>query len=150
MRHVLVIRSARADLLRRCLAWMPADARVTTLGARVPGLDVSEWVDAPAGPLSWRALNDDARVALRSRRWDELVILHNLGDDDYGDIVALARRIAPLAPLRVYYADAVEHRHHSALALGAHRAAHSALASVLLGLLMVVTLPLVAARTWRS
>lgn len=148
--EVLVIRSAREHVLRGCLERIAAGARVTVLGQRARVRTAVDWVDAPPGPLAWRRLDREARAALRSRRWSEVVVLHNLGDEGYADVLALALRAAPLAPLRVYYADGVECRHHSALTLAATRGAWTCMASAVLGLLMLAAVPFATVRSLRS
>lgn len=150
MRDVLVIRSARADVLRGCLERMPEDARITLLGTPVPGNGAVRCVAAPAGPLSWQRLDGAARAALRATRWSEIVMLHNLGDEDYAEIIALARRTGPLTPFRIYYADGVERRYRTVLALAVRRAMRSLAATAVLGVVMLIALPVAAARTRRS
>jgi len=74
-------------------------------------------IETPQGPLCWSRLSPYARVALRNTRWSEIVLLHNLGDESYDDVLRMALRAGAFRPLRVFYADGVEHRYGTVLAL---------------------------------
>jgi hypothetical protein len=141
MMHVLVIRSARSDVYRQCMSGISPDAAVTVLGTRlnddvlaVGRLRIPTRIDTTPGPQSWNRLSPYARAALRNTRWSEIVILHNLGDESYDDVIGIASRAGAWRPLRVFYADGVEHRYGMVLSLVARRWALSLIASTILAL----------------
>jgi hypothetical protein len=128
---ILVIRSAREPVLRSYLAHAPLGGRVTVLGQGEPP-ERCEAALAPHGPMRWQRLDPDVRRALRARYWSEIVVLHNLGDDSYAHIYAIALRIRPTAAFRIVYADGTESRYRSVLSFFAMRSVTAAAASVAL------------------
>ena len=137
--NVLVIRSARDAVFRQYLA-TAAPATITALaqpGCMPEGVHL---VPAPAGPMQWCTLSESAQASLTATDWGEVVILHNLGDDSYDDVIAIALRAAPFAPLRIHYADGVQHRYRSTLAFYASRKLTAAAGILVAGLLMLVAM----------
>jgi hypothetical protein len=128
---ILVVRSAREPVLRSYLAHAPLGARVTVLGQGQPP-ERCDAAPAPQGPMRWHRLDPDVRRSLRARYWSEIVVLHNLGDDSYAHIYAMALRIRPTAAFRVVYADGTESRYRSVLSFVAVRTVTAAAASVAL------------------
>lgn len=150
MRPVLVIQSARPKVLEDYLARRGTAAGITVLG-RSPVADGEvERLEVPPGRMHWRRLGADVQEALRRQRWSAIVVLHNLGDDSYRDVLAIALRAQATAPITIYYADGVEHLHRSALTLVGARTAWSGLASLALGLLIGAALPVAALRAIRA
>jgi hypothetical protein len=143
MTHVLVIRSARPDVYRHFVE-RAGDTSLTVLGARIKDdlaaaghCRIPTRIDAPSGPLSWDRLSPYARVALRNTRWSEIVLLHNLGDESYDPVLRIALRAGALRPLRVFYADGVEHRYPTVLLLALRRLVLSLIASAIVSTLAI-------------
>jgi hypothetical protein len=128
---ILVVRSAREPVLRSYLARAPLGARITVLGQGEPPERCAA-APAPPGPMRWARLQPEVRRALRARYWSEIVVLHNLGDDSYAYIYALALRVRPTASFRIVYADGTERRYRSVLSFFAVRIVTAAAASVAL------------------
>jgi hypothetical protein len=145
---ILVVRSAREPVLRSYLAHAPLGARVTVLGQGEPP-ERCEAAPAPHGPMRWHRLASDVRRTLRARYWSEIVVLHNLGDDSYAHIYAMALRIRPTAAFRVVYADGTQTRHRSVLSFVAVRSLTTAAASVALICLIGAALGLKLRRAMR-
>lgn len=59
---------------------------------------------APQGSLKWERLSTDVHDALKETPWDEIIILHN-GGNDYGSIYQLVSRVSRTAPVTVFYHD---------------------------------------------
>jgi hypothetical protein len=137
--NILVIRSARDVVFRQYLATATPQS-VTALaqpGSMPNGVCL---VPAPAGPMQWRRLPEPQQATLTSTDWDEVVILHNLGDDSYDEVIGIALRSAPFAPLTIHYADGVQRRYRCTMAFYAGRKLMAAVGSFVFGLLMLVAL----------
>lgn len=148
---VLIIRSARETVLRNYLARNP-DVPVTILGHASASQDSEpRLLQAPPGPLRWRRFNISLRNALRTRRWSEIVVLHNLGDESYTGVYAIAARVGATAPFRIFQANGVEHVYRSWLHFAATRVPLVAVASLALAILVVALVPfrLCRALGWR-
>jgi hypothetical protein len=144
MTHVLVIRSARQEVYQQFVTRVDLSASLTILGTRMNDdvlaagrSRIPTTIETPPGPLAWNRLSPYARVALRNTRWSEIVLLHNLGDESYRDVLRIALRAGALRPLCVFYADGTEHRYGTVLSLAARRLALSLVASTIVSLLAV-------------
>lgn len=146
---VLVIQSARASVLDAYLSERRLVDDVIVLGrAPVKRPHVAR-LETPPGSLRWDRLPGAVRHILRRQQWSRIVVLHNLGDDNYRDVLAIAARAQPTAPLTIRYADGVEHRYASALTLLARRAIWRCVGSLALALLLMAALPLTLRRARR-
>ena len=143
---VLVVRSARESVLRDYLRDAPP--HVVVLG-HPPAPAGAGFLAAPPGPLRWRRFDRSLRHALTTRRWSEIVVLHNMGDQAYAGVFAIAGRIRPTAPLRIFRANGVSEIHPSWFALIARRTPRAALASLAGAALIVVLMPVGLWLTWR-
>ena len=147
MRSVLVIRSAREAVLQAYLALGSGD-RITVLGhGPAPDRRV-DFIEAPSGALRWRRFDRGVRAALRRRRWSKIVVLHNLSDESYAGVLAIAARVSPTTPLRIFQANGVERAYPSWLHFAAIRGPQIAFASVICGVLITALLPFHIRRRW--